>query len=117
VIGTTGGGGYITPTPARSSDDYLSNPSPDDALPKAEDELDVADRPVDPATALREFDRVKQALRSKNYPPRAATLTRDEQRDLCADKPRIKPLYLPDAVLRAQRAELAQQAMARGRAA
>jgi hypothetical protein len=103
VLGTTtSGGGYITPTPTvRSSDAYLDNPSADDALPKAEADAITDDGPVvDPAKALAEYERVKRALRSHNYPPRAASLTADEQIAVCNDKPRIKPAYLPADVLR-----------------
>ena len=69
--------------------------------------------PVDPGVALAVLDDLKRSLRMRAYPPRAAALSADEQiAELVPRRP--KPAYLPDAQLRAARAELAARAAARG---
>jgi hypothetical protein len=69
--------------------------------------------PVDPGVALAVLDDLKRSLRMRAYPPRAAALSADEQIAEIAPR-RPKPSYLPDAQLRAARAELAARAAARG---
>jgi hypothetical protein len=69
--------------------------------------------PVDPGVALAVLDDLKRSLRMKAYPPRAAAMSADEQAEvLCPRRPKAN--YLPDAVLRVARAELAARAAARG---
>jgi hypothetical protein len=69
--------------------------------------------PVDPGVALAVLDELKRSLRMKAYPPRAAAMSPDEQAEaLCPRRPQAN--YLPDAVLRVARAELAARAAARG---
>ena len=69
--------------------------------------------PVDPGVVLAELESLRRSMRMKAYPPRAATLSPDEQvESLCPHRPRV--YHLPDAALRAARAELAARAAARG---
>ena len=69
--------------------------------------------PVDPGVALAVLDNLKRSLRMQAYPPRAAAMSADEQIAEIAPR-RPKPSYLPEAQLRAARAELAARATARG---
>jgi hypothetical protein len=107
VLGATpgGGGSQALTIPGRSSDAFLDDPSPDDALPKAE--ADPLDAPVDPARALAAFAEMRHALRMKAYPPRAAVLSREEQMALCDPLPRPKAAYLTREQIQA--ASMAQQ--------
>jgi len=69
--------------------------------------------PVDPGVALAVLANVRHALRMRAYPPRAPGMSADEQiDDLCPQRP--KAHHLPDAALRAARAELAARAAAHG---
>jgi len=69
--------------------------------------------PVDPGVVLAELESLRRSMRMTAYPPRAAALSADEQIAEIAPR-RPKPSYLPDAQLRAARAELAARAAARG---
>jgi hypothetical protein len=70
--------------------------------------------PVDPGVALAVLDDLKRSLRMRAYPPRAAILSRDEMATAACGMRHVRPAYLPDAQLRAARAELAARAAARG---
>lgn len=96
---------------------YLEAPTPTRALP-AEIEQEVVradvpepDAPIGPQ-ATRAFVHSLARNFQNNYPPRAPRFSRAEQIDLCRDKPRIKPLHLPEAVLRLARMQLAERAAA-----
>ena len=120
TLGATNGSGsgYRDPNaPSRSSNDFLDDPSPHDALP-CEIEQDVLhgevmppDAPVSPQ-ATNAFVHSLARNFQNNYPPRAPRLSRAEQIELCQPKPHIKPLYAPDAQLRAARLALAQRTAA-----
>ena len=69
--------------------------------------------PVDPGVVLAELESLRRSMRMTAYPPRAAALSADEQIAEIAPR-RPKPSYLPEAQLRAARAELAARAAARG---
>jgi hypothetical protein len=89
--------------------DFLDEPTPTKALP-CEIEQDVIhadvpepDQPVDPLAFKALIAAIACGFKN-NYPIRATDLSRSEQIDLCQVKPRIRPAYLPDAVLRQLRA-------------
>ena len=109
-----------TPPATPGSDDFnsfLEAPSPSKALP-AEIEQEVIhgevlppDAPLGPQ-ATGAFVHSLARNFQNNYPPRAPRLSPSEQIDLCQPKSRIRPAYLPDAVLRLARMQLAERAHA-----
>lgn len=109
-----------TPPATPGSDDFnsfLDAPSPAKALP-AEIEQEVIhgevlppDAPIGPQ-ATGAFVHSLARNFQNNYPPRAPRFSRAEQIDLCQPKPPIRPAYLPDAVLRLARMQLAERAHA-----
>ncbi len=112
AVAATAGGGDIPEV--RSSDAWLDDPTPDDALPKAEaDSLDddaPATKEAVAQSAARAIAEITQSLRMRAYAPgRASSFTRNEMVDVLEEKPRIKPAYLPDALLRAAREQLARR--------
>lgn len=120
VLGATAGGdsAYIAPTPARSSDAFLDNPSPDDALPKAvakraatlamagadavTTEVPEPDQPVNPQAFQALIGSLARGWQN-NYPPRLTQLTAAEQRDVCQPPPRFKASRLTPEQLAAVR--------------
>lgn len=112
-----------TPPPAPPADDFNAWV---DGLPKRAQPLVVEqdvvrgepmpaddNPPVDPGVVLAVLDDLKRSMRMKAYPPRAATMSADEQAEaLCPRRPQAH--HLPAAQLQAARAELAKRAAMRG---
>ena len=105
------------PPATPGSDDFnsfLEAPTPAKALP-AEIEQQVIHGEVLPPEAPLGPQATGAFVHSlarnfqNNYPPRAPRFSRAEQIDLCQHKSPIRPAYLPDAVLRVARMQLAER--------
>jgi hypothetical protein len=88
---------------------YLDAPTPTKAL-AAEIEQDVMhadlpdpDAPVDPEYVRAVVADLRHEFRMRAYPPRAATMSPDDQVDVLVPKPRPRTAYLSPEVLRALR--------------
>lgn len=96
---TNGSGGYIQPNPPRSSNAFLDDPSPHDALPCEIDhdvlrsDLPDPDAPVDPEYVRAVVAELRHELRMRAYPPRAATMSPDDQADAVTEKSRPKTYH------------------------
>ena len=104
---TTDGIRHHTEAPAlaaRSSDAFLRDPSPDDALPKAEADAITVD-PEEQARIAAQLAALVQTMTRKlqrNFPPRLSALTTDEMREIVTPR-RDQARYLNGAELAAAR--------------